>query len=329
MADSNRVLDVSDLTITFPKAPSAAVSGVSFHVDRGEVLGVAGESGSGKSSIALAALGLLPAGTQVSGSMRFHDEELVGLSGRRLRQVRGRSIAMVFQESVSALHPMRRIGDQLTRVVRSHFDLSRDEINARVKASLAEVRLDPERVLPRFPHELSGGMCQRVMIAMALSSGAQLLLADEATTALDVSLQKEILALVRDLVERRGLSSVFISHDLAVLGDVSDRTMVLYRGEVKEVAPTAELVRRPRHPYTSALLACVPRFGGDRLTAFPEIASDDPAQVRVGACNYLGRCDRATDACHVVPDLAWVDLAQVRCWHPGFAPAASNEMARR
>ena len=321
MMKETAVLDVRDLRITFPGKTEPAVDGVSFTVGAGEVLGVAGESGSGKSTIALAALGLLPPDTSVGGSIHFEGQDLLGLSGRRLRQLRGRGIAMVFQESVTALHPMRKIGDQLVRVVRAHFDISREEAGKRVAASLKDVRLEPERVMASFPHELSGGMCQRVMIAMALSCEARLILADEPTTALDVSLQKDILTLMRELVERRELSAMFISHDLAVLGDVSDRVMVLYRGEVKEIDRTRNLLRAPRHPYTEALLACVPRLGGERLVAFPEIAADQSVAVIDGACNYIGRCRFATSQCHEHPELVPAEGGLVRCWHPvGLEP---------
>ncbi|WBB75768.1 ABC transporter ATP-binding protein [Micromonospora sp. WMMD1128] len=322
-------LTVRDLSVRFAGSPEPAVRDVSFAVGRGEVLGVAGESGSGKSSIALAALGLLPPDAEVTGSIRLDDQELVGLRGRRLRAIRGRRVAMIFQESVSALHPMRRVGDQIVRVVRAHLPAGRSEARQRAAAALRDVRLDPDRVLDSYPHQLSGGMCQRVMIAMALSCEADVVLADEPTTALDVSLQKDILVLIRELVAARGLSAVFISHDLGVLGDVSDRVMVLYRGEVKEIGAVDAMLSRPRHPYSQALLDCVPRLGGDRLRTFPEITADRPGGWTGGGCNYAARCPRAADDCREHPALRTVGESLVRCRHPldGTVPASSADRA--
>ncbi|MEU5907207.1 ABC transporter ATP-binding protein [Micromonospora sp. NPDC047467] len=318
-------LEIRDLSIRFAGSPEPAVRNVSFTVGRGEVLGVAGESGSGKSSIALAALGLLPPDAEVTGSIRLGDQELVGLRGRPLRAIRGRRIAMIFQESVSALHPMRRVGDQIVRVIRAHLPASRTEAGSRAVVALRDVRLDPDRVMNSYPHELSGGMCQRVMIAMALSCEADVVLADEPTTALDVSLQKDILVLIRELVASRGLSAVFISHDLGVLGDVSDRVMVLYRGEVKEVGAVDAMLSRPRHPYSQALLDCVPRLGGNRLRTFPEITADRPGGWTGGGCNYAARCHRAADDCREHPELWTVEESLVRCRHPlGVAAPAGS-----
>jgi peptide/nickel transport system ATP-binding protein len=184
---------------------------------------------------------------------------------------------------------------------------------------LADVKLDPDQVLGAFPHELSGGMCQRVMIAMALSCGAQLILADEPTTALDVSLQKDVLVLLRELVDKRGISVVFVSHDLGVLSEVCDRVMVMYRGEVKEVAPTREILARPAHPYSQALLSCVPRMNDQRLEEFPEIVSDNPKWVGAGGCNFLPRCPLGDDKCTAHPTLEPLDSDKshlVRCWRP-------------
>jgi peptide/nickel transport system ATP-binding protein len=278
----------------------------------------------------------LPPDAEVSGSIRLGSQELVGLKGRRLRAIRGRKVAMVFQESVSALHPMRRVGDQIVRVIRAHLPGTRAEARARAAAALRDVRLDPDRVLDKYPHELSGGMCQRVMIAMALSCEADVVLADEPTTALDVSLQKDILVLIRELVASRGLSAVFISHDLGVLGDVSDRVMVLYRGEVKEVGAVDAMLAHPRHPYSQALLDCVPRLGGDRLRTFPEIAADRPGRLFPGGCNYAARCPRATDECREHPSLEPLGSGLVRCFHPldraagpaSARPLGSSEVVR-
>ena len=313
------LLIVTDLSVTFADSVRPAVDRVSFSVSPGEVLGVAGESGSGKTSIALAALGLLPPDTRVTGSIRFGQTELVGLRGSALRAIRGGGIAMVFQESVTALHPMRKIGSQLTRILRSRTGVGRAEALAVTTAALEDVQLDPGQVLAAYPHELSGGMCQRVMIAMALSCGAKLILADEPTTALDVSLQKDVLVLLRDLVDTRGISIIFVSHDLGVLGEVCDRVMVMYRGEVKEVASTREMLAQPAHPYAQALLSCVPRMNDQRLEEFPEIVSDDPRWSGAGGCNFLPRCPLGDDRCTEHPmlkTLSGKDSHLVRCWRP-------------
>jgi ABC-type glutathione transport system ATPase component len=261
------VLVVDDLTVEFTAGHvrTRALQGINLRLRAGEILGVAGESGSGKTTAALAAMGLLPRGTGVHGSVRYRDTELLGLPERRLRRYRGRHLAMIFQETGSALNPVIRVGDQLMMAARAHIRDGRAEVRRRVAAALADVRLpDADRIMSSYPHELSGGMCQRAIIAMALGCGSRVLFADEPTTALDVSVQQEILELIRGLVTRRRLAVMLISHDLAVLSEVCDDLAVMYRGRVVETGAAPEVLRKPAHPYTRALLDCLPTLHGRR-----------------------------------------------------------------
>jgi peptide/nickel transport system ATP-binding protein len=259
------VLVVKDLTVEFSSGHvrTQALRSVDLGLRAGEILGVAGESGSGKTTAALTAMGLLAPGAEVHGSIQYRGTELLVLPERRLRQYRGRHLAMIFQETASALNPVIRVGDQLTMAARAHARGDRAAVRSRVAAALADVRLhDADRVMASYPHELSGGMCQRVIIAMALSCGSKVLFADEPTTALDVSVQHEILELIRGLVTRRNLAVMLISHDLAVLSEVCDNLAVMYRGRVVEAGVARDVLRNPAHPYTRALLACVPTLHG-------------------------------------------------------------------
>ncbi|WP_110588338.1 ABC transporter ATP-binding protein [Microbacterium suaedae] len=246
-------LEVADLAISFRGA--RVVDGVSFAVDDGERLGLIGESGSGKSLTALALLGLLPDGAEVTGSIRWKGRELVGRADRELARVRGDEIGMVFQEPRTALNPIRPVGRQIAESARIHRRLGRRDA-ARLAVELArQVALpDPEEIVSRYPHQLSGGQRQRVAIAMALACDPDLLVADEPTTALDVTIQAEVLDLLGRLADERGMSLVFITHDLAVLAQVATRGVVLERGRVVEQAPVPQLLSKPSHPVTRGLL---------------------------------------------------------------------------
>ncbi|OLT16084.1 dipeptide/oligopeptide/nickel ABC transporter ATP-binding protein [Pseudonocardia sp. CNS-139] len=298
----------------------ALVSDVSFTLAAGERVGLIGESGSGKSLTAAAVMGLLPEGVHATGSVRLHGvpHDLVGASERQLAAVRGNALTMVFQEPMTALNPAMRVGDQVAEVMLLHGTRP-DRTAARAAAVdlLAQVRLpEPERTARAYPHQLSGGQRQRVMIAIALANGPSVLLADEPTTALDVTVQAQVLDLVLTGVAERGAALLFITHDLAVVATVCERVLVMYGGRVVEAGPVREVFTRPRHPYTRGLLdASDLTSANGRLRTIPGTV---PAAGRFPAgCVFRNRCPRATGACATLP--AWTDGAAgggFACWHP-------------
>jgi oligopeptide/dipeptide ABC transporter ATP-binding protein len=310
------LLAVRDLRVEFEsRGGVTALRGVSLSLRAGRTLGIAGESGSGKTTTALAAIGLLPPRTRVTGSIRLGERELVGLPEKQYRRVRGRQVAMIFQETSTALNPVLRVGDQLRMATRAHFPGSKEEVQARIVSALESVRLtDHTRVLRSYPHELSGGMCQRILIAMALSCGSRVLLADEPTTALDVSVQEEILALLRSVVAERQLALMLISHDLAFLADLCDDLIVMYKGEIVETGSAQSVISTPAHPYTRALLDCIPSLHS-RRGMLPELRVFEAPSV--GGCGYLHRCEWRADPCRQPPPLAAVGGSagwSARCW---------------
>lgn len=258
------MLEVKDLRIAF--SGREAVHGVSFRIEKGETLGLVGESGSGKSATSLAMLRLLPASATVAGELRLNGEDLLLLPESAMRARRGRAIAMIFQEPMTALNPVMTVGRQIAEAVLAHAPhSSRAEVRARVTEAMHEVALpDPERRMNDYPHQFSGGQRQRVLIAMALVNKPALLIADEPTTALDVTVQAQILALLKRLREVHGLSMLFISHDLAVVAQVADRVAVMQKGVIVEEAASSEIFARPQHPYTRSLLAAAPTMRTDR-----------------------------------------------------------------
>jgi oligopeptide/dipeptide ABC transporter ATP-binding protein len=276
---------------------TAAVSEISLDIFRGEFLGVVGESGSGKSVTARAVLGLLPAHARVTGSITLDGEELLGASDQRLRRVRGGKIGLVFQDALAALDPVYTVGDQLVEALLAHHELPKKEARARAADLLAEVRIpQPVQHLSRYPHELSGGMRQRVVIASALIADPALILADEPTTALDVTVQRQVLDLIAEISASRGTAVMLITHDLSVVAETCDRVTVFYGGLLVEEAEAVTLFDSPRHPYTSALLRSLPRLG----TQGPfEAIPGSPAQIRgeLSSCPFAPRCSFVTEDC--------------------------------
>jgi len=262
--DSAALLDVKDLTIAFGQ--QEAVRGISFEINPGETLGLVGESGSGKSAASLAILRLLPPTATVGGSVRFGGEDLLGLPEEQMRRRRGREIAMIFQEPMTALNPVMTVGAQIAEAVRAHdAGESRKAVRAKVLRAMEEVGLpDVERRAKDYPHQFSGGQRQRILIAMAIVNRPRLLIADEPTTALDVTVQAQILGLLNGLRREHGLAMLFISHDLAVVSQVADRVAVMQRGEIVEQGAVRDLFERPQHAYTRRLLASAPTMKTDR-----------------------------------------------------------------
>lgn len=316
------LLSVTDLRVSFaPRDEGApAVDGISLEVRAGEAVGLVGESGCGKTATALSILGLLPPPGRVlpGSSIRFRDEELVGAVAR-LRRVRGREIAMVFQDPGSALNPVLPVGEQIAEALRHHMGLDRRAARERTAALLSEVGLpDPRRQAAEHPHRLSGGMRQRVVLAMALACEPALLVADEPTAALDVTIQAQILELLAELRERRGLAVLLISHDLGVVAEVCHRVAVMYAGRLVEVGDVADVFGGPAHPYTRGLLDSLPRVADPRAPLRP-IAGMVPAPGhRPPGCRFSDRCPRAWERCRREPPLLPVapeDSGRLgRCW---------------
>ncbi|TWT15405.1 dipeptide/oligopeptide/nickel ABC transporter permease/ATP-binding protein [Reyranella sp. CPCC 100927] len=307
-APADALLAVSGLTVAAPRPGGGSaelLSDVSFHVMRGETLGLVGESGCGKSMTALAVMGLLPPAVSIAaGSIRLAGTELAGLDDDAMRQVRGRRVGMVFQEPMAALSPVHTVGRQISDAVRAHTGLGRRQALARAAELLALVGVpDPHRRLQDYPHQFSGGMAQRVVIAGALACEPELLIADEPTTALDVTIQAQVLDLLMDLRQRLSMSVLLITHDLGVVADACDRLAVMYGGEVVETGNVEATFSHPRHPYTAALLAAMPRGEGvgSRLATIP--GRVPPAWAWPQGCRFHPRCAHAVAACRQEPNI--------------------------
>jgi len=268
------ILTVDDLSIAFPGSDRKAVSNISFSIAEGETLGLVGESGSGKSATSLALLRLLPAAASLSGRISFDGRDLLALDGEAMRRCRGREIAMIFQEPMTALNPVMRVGEQIAEAIRAHESkASRASVRDRVIEALAQVGLpDPAQRWRDYPHQFSGGQRQRILIAMAIVNRPRLLIADEPTTALDVTVQAQILALLRRLRDEYKLAMLFISHDLAVVSQIADRVAVMQHGRIVEQAATETIFRTPQHAYTRKLLAAAPTMTTDRSLPLASIS---------------------------------------------------------
>ena len=310
------VLSVRNLHVEFrtQKGVVQAVRGVDFDVKAGETLGVVGESGAGKSVSFLALLDLLPRTARVSGSATLNGVDLIGASRRQLRAIRGSRIAMIFQDPLSALNPVHRVGDQIVEMIRAHQDLGAAEAGKRAVELLDLVGIPQSRDRARqYPHEFSGGMRQRVMIAMAIANNPRILIADEPTTALDVTVQAQILELIAELQKELQMAVVMITHDLGVIAHVADRVQVMYAGRVVEENEVGAIFSAPRHPYTEGLLQSLPRVGQSTLTP---IAGSPPNMLQPPpGCAFAARCRLADDRCRLeVPQLEVIGSGMSACF---------------
>ncbi len=335
---AERLLEIEDLSVGFPAADGGwtlVVREASFHVDRGEMVGLVGESGSGKSLTALAVLRLVPPpGRILGGSVRLAGTELLDLPERAMRRVRGARVGLVFQEPMTALNPVFTVGFQIVEAVRVHRSVGRREAREEAAHLLERVAIpDARSRLDDYPHQLSGGQRQRVMIAMALAARPELLIADEPTTALDVTIQAQILELLDSLRSELGLTILLITHDLAVVAETCDRVAVMYAGEVVETAASRDLFRRPDHPYTRGLLAALPRLGhraADRRLATIPGQVPEPGDLPSG-CPFHPRCPQALGECSELRPVPRETGAgrSVRCFlHGGLEEAAALRRAR-
>lgn len=324
---SETLLEVKDLRTQFKRGKKdwiTAVNGVSFNVNAGEIVGLVGESGCGKSVTSLSVMRLHNERlTKISGSIKFGGKEVLDLTTSEMQSMRGNEMSMIFQEPMSALDPIMRIEDQLAEAISLHnSNMSKAEIHERCVNALKLVGIpEPEMTLRNYPHELSGGMCQRVMIAMAMSCEPKLLIADEPTTALDVTIQAQILALMEDIRNRRNTGILLITHDLGVVAETCSRVIVMYAGNIVEEAPVKELFANPQHPYTEGLIASVPRLG-KRLHRLPSIPGSVPdLSVMPEGCRFAPRCKYAQDSCkQKLPELQTVSEGH-RCACPFYRDA--------
>ncbi len=327
------LLVVDDLRVHFGTDAGVvrAVDGVSWSVSPGEILGIVGESGSGKSVSAMAVMGLVPSppATFPTGQIRYRGENLLTAPASRLRAVRGKEISMIFQDPLTALNPVFRVGAQIAEVIRVHESVSRAQAKARAVELLGEVGIPRPRVRAReYPHQFSGGMRQRVMIAMALALNPAVLLADEPTTALDVTVQAQIMQLLESLREQRGTAIVLITHDLGLVASHAERVLVMYAGRVAEFATTDQVFYTPRHAYTLGLISSLARLDQRRSERLIPIPGAPPSLIRVPpGCPFHPRCRFATDACRtVVPELAGQEVADhlAACHHSAEVAAAAQ-----
>lgn len=331
---SETILKVEDLKTSFMTSSGEvqAVRGVSFEVHKGEILGIVGESGSGKSVTSMSILRLLADTARIkNGKIEFEGTDLTKVSDKQMREIRGQKIAMVFQDPMSSLNPLIPVGKQVAEMIHVHHpEMKRDELQAATLELFREVRIpEAEKRLKSYPHEFSGGMRQRVMIAMALANHPDLLIADEPTTALDVTIQHQILKQMRSLQEEYGTSIIFITHDLGVVAELCDRVVVLYGGLVMEEAEINDLFENPLHPYTMGLLASIPGLTKDKSERLQFIPGSPPDMTKPPkGCPFASRCQFARNICAAeCPPFVQVGSRQARCWllQPD-APAEGNPL---
>lgn len=315
----SHLLEVKDLTTAFTGdyGTNISVDHIRFYVDEGEVVCIVGESGCGKSVTSLSIMGLLGRGGAVTdGSVLFDGKDFLGMTEKELDQIRGDQVTMIFQDPLTSLNPVFTVGNQITESIRTHMHLSGEEAKKRAVGLLERVGMpDPKGIMKKYPHTLSGGMRQRVMIAMALSCNPRLLIADEPTTALDVTIQAQIMELLRELQKENGMSMILITHDIGLVANMADRVLVMYAGQIIEEAPVAELFKNPKHPYTKALLDTVPtiRDGADRqLTAIPGIVPESYDHIK--GCRFADRCKYRRPECdNPQPDYEFGSYHWAKC----------------
>ncbi|MET3290141.1 UNVERIFIED_CONTAM: peptide/nickel transport system ATP-binding protein [Brevibacillus sp. OAP136] len=318
---SQTILEVENLQTHFfsDRGAIPSVDGVNIRVGKGEVVGIVGESGCGKSVTSLSIMRLIPSppGKIVGGSIRFKGEELIECNEKRMRQIRGNEIAMIFQEPMTSLNPVYTIGDQIGEAVRLHTKVDKREARKKAVEMLKRVGIPrAEAIVDEYPHQLSGGMRQRVMIAMAMTCNPELLIADEPTTALDVTIQAQILDLMRKLNEESGTAIMLITHDLGVVAEMCHRVVVMYAGKVVEEGSVRTILKKPKHPYTIGLLQSIPKLeeSRERLYSIPGNVPV-PGSLKTG-CRFAPRCEHAVDKCHQeMPELLEVEAGHFsRCW---------------
>jgi peptide/nickel transport system ATP-binding protein len=331
---SETVLSVQDLTVEFVtrRGTLRALDKISFDIARGEVLGVVGESGAGKSVTGSAIIGLIdPPGRIADGKVVLSGERVDHLPPEQMRRVRGKRIGMIFQDPLTSLNPLYRVGEQLIETIQTHTDLNAADARKRAIALLDEVGIPaPERRIDGYPHEFSGGMRQRVVIALALCAEPEFIIADEPTTALDVSVQAQIIALIKRLCKERGTSVMLVTHDMGVIAETADRVAVMYAGRVAEIGPVREVIKQPLHPYTQGLMGAIPSIEGDaeRLVQIPG-SMPRLSNIPKG-CAFNPRCSKVFDRCRVDrPELIDVGGHQVAChlYDKAKAPAGKTEIA--
>ncbi|MGB0844036.1 MAG: ABC transporter ATP-binding protein [Alphaproteobacteria bacterium] len=316
------ILQVRSLRLSFPSGDGVTdiLKGIEFDLNKGESLGIIGESGCGKSLTGMSLMGLQPSSAKVTGEALLDQQNLLGLPEKKIAQLRGAKLAMVFQEPMSALNPVQTVGKQIDEVLRLHTELGTKQRRERVQSLMDMVKLDPARVSPKsYPHLLSGGQRQRVMIAMALAGEPDILIADEPSTALDVSVQAEILDLLDELIVMKGKSLILITHDLGVVARACDRVLVMYSGAIVETGHVDQILETPQHPYTQALMKSLPSQNNDTATKrlFTIQGQVPDPTNRPKGCAYRPRCSFATNACLKEPALAGAyGGTRVACFHP-------------
>ena len=319
------LLSIRDLKVVFDgrKGPLTALDGISLDIAPGEILGVVGESGAGKSLTGTAVIGLLdPPGRIAGGSIHLSGERIDTLPPDAMRKVRGRRIGAIFQDPLTSLHPLLRVGDQIVETILTHLTLSRAQARERALDLLRQVGIPAaETRIDQFPHQFSGGMRQRVVIALALCAEPALIIADEPTTALDVSIQAQITSLLKRLCRENGTAIMLVTHDMGVIAETADRVAVMYAGRVAEIGPVAEVTLRPRHPYTAGLMASIPSVRRRNAT-LNQIDGSMPRLAAIPAgCSFNPRCPRASDRCREVRPALAPGLHAAACHHPLQEPA--------